>query len=613
MRWGTRKYTLEQEIRLPRRIVWELLSDTDKLNRIIGLLPVQFSPAISSQTAFYREASATFAGMVSLRWKEYPFDWIKNESYSVRREYVSGPLSLFVGGVELSDAETAQPDGSSATVVRLFAEFTPSNAAGLVAIPLIGLRSMKNTLKYLVDEVHSQHKHTFQSRTIVKPLVNQTLWTELEKELEQKPILSHFLPYLRKQIFTLGDEEVVNMRPYQLAEKWGLIGDEVLRLFLYATKAGMLTLSWNLMCPNCKVSKAAYSTLSDLKGQFHCDLCKIDFSTDFDRHVELCFSVHPALRKAQHLTYCIGGPMLTPHIFAQKRIPAGARSILPSPPLPDGFRIRVLKVNHTIHVTANSGLKLVSPVSLCYFEEGWKEDSVEIPDDPPEVEIVNQSPEDIVIAVESLLGVRKAVTAAKVSTMQEFRDLFSSEVLAPGQQVGIENITIFFSDLRGSTSLYERIGDAVAFGKVRNHFDFLTQWIAKNAGCVVKTIGDAVMAVFYSPEEAVQAALDIQTHVRGFNASQENEFVLKIGLHTGPAIVINSNDKLDYFGRTVNIAARIQSESVGGDLVISKACFDRGGVQKIIEQSPMKITSFHTPLRGMDGEIELLRINQPDG
>jgi adenylate cyclase len=116
-----------------------------------------------------------------------------------------------------------------------------------------------------------------------------------------------------------------------------------------------------------------------------------------------------------------------------------------------------------------------------------------------------------------------------------------------------------------------KVGDAQAYGKVRRHFDFMIHWIHLNHGSLVKTIGDAVMAIFERPEHAMQAAIDIQLHVNAFNTTLPGEtpIVVKIGLHHGPAIAVNSNERLDYFGRTVNMAARIQGLSHGNDIIIN--------------------------------------------
>ncbi|MBL1765111.1 adenylate/guanylate cyclase domain-containing protein, partial [Klebsiella pneumoniae] len=93
-------------------------------------------------------------------------------------------------------------------------------------------------------------------------------------------------------------------------------------------------------------------------------------------------------------------------------------------------------------------------------------------------------------------------------------------------------------------------------------------------------------AVFYEPQQAIKAALNIQLHVDEFNATlrTDEKIVIKIGIHHGPAIAVNSNDKLDYFGRTVNIAARIQGTSIGGDIVVSEECLHRQGVQHVLQE-----------------------------
>lgn len=199
--------------------------------------------------------------------------------------------------------------------------------------------------------------------------------------------------------------------------------------------------------------------------------------------------------------------------------------------------------------------------------------------------IHNDTNTAIVVVMEQEQWNDQIVTAAYVTTRTEFRGMFSSEVLAPGQQVGVESIALLFSDLLGSTTFYETVGDAVAYGQVRKHFDYINSWVEKNQGSVVKTIGDAVMAVFQKPENALQASIDIQRNIHTFNENYplEDAVTIKIGIHYGPAIVVNSNNSLDYFGRTVNIAARIQGESHGGDIVLSSEGLDRPKLRAMVE------------------------------
>ena len=106
-----------------------------------------------------------------------------------------------------------------------------------------------------------------------------------------------------------------------------------------------------------------------------------------------------------------------------------------------------------------------------------------------------------------------ALTADRITTLQAFRDLFASEALRPGDDVGVAKIALMFTDLKGSTAFYEQVGDARAYHLVRDHFAFLAAIIRENDGAIVKTIGDAVMAAFADPAKAVRAAIAIQQQV----------------------------------------------------------------------------------------------------
>jgi class 3 adenylate cyclase len=147
---------------------------------------------------------------------------------------------------------------------------------------------------------------------------------------------------------------------------------------------------------------------------------------------------------------------------------------------------------------------------------------------------------------------------------------------------------------------------------VQRHFTFLINCIALHQGALVKTIGDAVMAVFPRPEAAVQAALDIQAKIGAFNREQHIDppLVIKIGIHHGPMIAINANNRLDYFGRTVNIAARAQEESVGGDVIVTVDLLRHLAVQQVLKGLPTP-RPFTVLLKGIAGPMTLYRLTLP--
>ncbi len=605
MDFSAKKFVMEKDYPLSRETVWNLLSDTDRLNRIIGLFSVKFKPAnqLPGKT-FYREALAKVGGIVPLIWKEYPFQWNKFENYMVERAYEGGPLKHFRGGVELEDTDIILSDGSKGTKIRLIGEFTPRNVLGIGAIQLTGVQSMKNTMKYVDDYLEAvQGEKHLPSDISNNVKINLEKLNILEEKLAGMPVNPTYIENLHHFLRTSDSSDVSKMRPIYLAKKWGADELEVIRLFLYATKVGVMNLSWNLICPNCRVSKVEYRSLNSLEQQFHCDLCGINYNANFGKYVELNFSVHPAIRVAYDNMYCVGGPMISPHVQIQQVIERGQRFELKIPQNPKDFRVRILQANHVLELVESSESMVVE-----YTEKGFKQGEVEVGDGLNTMHIVNSSSSDIVLVLEKTEWNSDVLTAAKVTSMQEFRDLFSSEVLSPGQQVGVENVTILFSDLLGSTSLYELVGDADAYGQVRRHFDYLTEWIAKNSGGVVKTIGDAVMAVFHMPEDALKAAIQIQQHVSDFNEGSRDPIVLKLGLYSGPAIVVNSNDRLDYFGRTVNIAARIQGHSHGNDIVFNEDYLTNESIRSLLTESHATLETFHANLKGIDEHMKLVRI-----
>ncbi|MCS7072383.1 MAG: adenylate/guanylate cyclase domain-containing protein, partial [Anaerolinea sp.] len=230
---------------------------------------------------------------------------------------------------------------------------------------------------------------------------------------------------------------------------------------------------------------------------------------------------------------------------------------------------------------------------------GWPTEETII-DRQVHLRLLNDSAADRLVILERMRWSDQAVTAAEVTTLQIFRDLFSSEALRPDARISVGALTIVFTDLKGSSRLYREIGDAPAFGLVMNHFDVLRTAIAAENGAIVKTLGDAVMAVFRRPVNALRAIAWAQEQL----AAAPTPLVLKAGVHSGPSIAVTLNERLDYFGTNVNLAARLADLSQGGDIVISEAVYDDPEVRDLLEGRNLLLGSeaFLTALRGFGAE-----------
>ncbi len=199
------------------------------------------------------------------------------------------------------------------------------------------------------------------------------------------------------------------------------------------------------------------------------------------------------------------------------------------------------------------------------------------------------------------------LSGKKLISIQTFRDLFNSEVLQSTEGIGVRDITILFTDLKGSTALYERIGDLKAFSLVHQHFDRLGRVINENAGAFVKTIGDAVMASFLNPFDAVKAALEMNKEIARFNrAFTSRDVILKIGIHKGPCIAVTLNDRLDYFGQTVNTAARVQRLAGSEEVYITEEVISFNGVKGLLKS--YRVFGGKKKLKGIQDEIQVYRI-----
>jgi class 3 adenylate cyclase len=587
------------EIDAPAERVWPLFSDTDRVNRLIGLPGFERTDPDQELT---RVVQGHYMG-IPVAWREYPFEWVFEQWFQVERAFLPPlPIDRIITGARLT------PLPGERTRVEVWVRIAPRNVAGwLIARTFIGRKMLGDLLR-----VYRQLGELAANATQVappprrKPAINTSRLERGAERLRQFGLAPELVDRLAAHLSNADDADVLRMRPFTLADAWGKARLDVLRLFLYATRAGMLDLEWDVICPNCRGASARAATLSDLSRDAHCTSCNIRYDVNFDESVELRFSVNPDIREAVDMPYCIGGPANTRHIMSQLWLPPrGTKELQLRLPL-GAYRLRSRQLPAVAAIEAGDGVRAT--------QVRFGEDSIEV-EDPGMHEgdvtllLENATDTNLLVVLEQSAWSAQAASAALVTALAEFRQLFSSEVLSPGLGVAIRNLTFLFSDLKDSTAIYDTIGDSPAYARVRDHFDVMNRIIADWRGALVKTIGDAVMAVFPSVEDAIEASLEIQREFTAGEIARGNPALkVKLGLHRGPCIAVNANDLLDYFGSTVNIAARVQATSVGGDIVVTQDVLTDPGVQMVVERAAPGIESFERELKGFSQAFTLYRL-----
>lgn len=201
------------------------------------------------------------------------------------------------------------------------------------------------------------------------------------------------------------------------------------------------------------------------------------------------------------------------------------------------------------------------------------------------------------------------LSGKKLINTLTFRNLFRPETIRGTEVIGVKDITILFTDLIGSVALYDRIGDLKAFSLVHGHFDSLGRVVNRHSGAIVKTIGDAIMATFIDAIDAVKAALVMLEEIERFNQEHgARELMLKIGIHKGAAIAVTLNDRLDYFGQTINIASRVERLADADEIYVTHDVYTCPRVRELLKG--FEIAPGKAKLKGIQGEAQVYKINR---
>jgi class 3 adenylate cyclase len=577
--------------------LWSFLADTDRLNRSVGLAPVVFVPVPDPARKGHYRAQTRVLGL-TLNYDEYPFDFVAGRGYEVERRFHGGPLERGIFGIRI------EPRGAGSTLT-IFARVLPRGLLGTLAANLILEQKATKEILELVRAFEREQGVPAQA----KPPAASVRLDVLDVRLSKLQSSGRVKERLRRRLMEGSDLEVIRMRPFEVADAWEEDRLGMLTTFLRAARGGVLDLVWCVVCPHCRVAAKEAAGLAELRAKARCETCEAEFGADFVSTLEARFSVNPAVRAAKKGAYCIGGPANMPGTLAQLRVPPGERTErLDLPPGPLRIRCYGAKGIATLPVAAEGARTIEA--ALDGGELRVKEAALAA--GPVELRIRNGLSREALLVVEGESWSGKAATAAFVTSLQEFRDLFPGDAVAAGEELSIGSLALLFTDLKGSTELYERLGDGRAFEFVQGHFRFLVEATARNRGGVVKTMGDAIMAAFSSAEDAVKGALEMQAGWDAFRKGKEGveDVLLKVGVHEGPAIAIRNADRLDYFGTTVNTAARVQAAASGGEVALTRSTAEHPGVAALLASPGLRTEPFRIPLKGLAGEQDLVRVRR---
>lgn len=598
-------YRWQYNLKASPEQLWPFVSDTNRFNRDTGVPSVEPGKTRQRLRNARQRLRLSIYGM-AVEWEEQPFEWIRPSRFGVARTYSKGPM------VELRALAELTPRDEGGTTLTYEVSIKPRSMFGALSVALqmklVSARRFARAFKNyddmaLLDIAPTSGDSTIELSSAAIDRID-SIKLKLQTETGEAEIIDRLASFVR----TADEFAIARIRPYQLADDWNVSRRAVLELCLKATRAGLLDLQWELLCPLCRGAKETGGSLRDISSELHCETCRIDFKVNFDRFVELTFRPNPSLRPVAMQDFCMGSPQRTPHIVAQQLLAPQSKRVLSLPLEPGRYRLRALELSGGIDVsvTAADG---TDEAKVAIAESGWPHEPLKLAT-LSSLELENATAAEQLLILERLAWSDQAATAAEVTALQTFRDLFSSEALRPGEQISVGTLTVLFTDLRNSTRLYREIGDATAFGRVMNHFDVLKKVITDEDGALVKTIGDAVMAIFRRPVGALKAMLAAQELLAAPRDGMP-PLTLKAGIHEGPCIAVTLNDRLDYFGSTVNMAARLESLSTGDDVVISHAIYEDAEVRELMRAENLQAAPFEIMLKGFDEErFELWRVSK---
>jgi hypothetical protein len=419
-------YRWEYELEAGPEELWPLVADTNRFNADAGV------PAVEALgLAGNARRLRLFKFGIAVEWEEQPFEWVRPFRFGVLRQYKKGPVSSMRVEAELH--ERPQDEGGGTKLIyQVWAE--PRNLLGRLAIPIqIGVqarRSFGEIFRRYDREIKAGRPPLYRPSPATFAQGGRARLKALSERLIAQGASPDIVGKLAEMIEQADDLTLARLRSHALADYWNLQRREVLEVCLWATRVGLLDLQWEMICPHCRGSAETSSSLAGIKREVYCETCDVDFSINFDRAVELTFRPNPSVRVVEGLQFCVGGPQVTPHVVVQQLLTPGAKREVRIPLESGRYRLRSSELAGGRYLRASA--EGAREATLQATDEGWPDEELCL-GTMPKLLLENATDRQQYFVLERMAWSDQAATAAEVTALQVFRDLFANEALRPGE------------------------------------------------------------------------------------------------------------------------------------------------------------------------------------
>ena len=465
------------------------------------------------------------------------------------------------------------------------------------------------------------------------------------------------LSTLETFVRTADDYDLFRINPIQYARTAGLADADAIELFIHAAKVGLFEMDWQLLCAYCPQVAGSFRELDKVHGRFQCEFCNANNDVALDDYIQVTFTIsgkvrdnmflHPEALSVEdyYLRYHFAKGFKPPHgMTTEQVIDMLSRKFVDIEAhqqqtfdfdLPAG-RFEVLDLSHNLLLVLFVAGEAAEPQKTQIQLDDGRFRVLNRPTGPRDMvlgdgrfsfrQVADARPGNHRIEIDNrmeergrfwiiqyppgfephLVEYEPFLSGKRLLITPAFRELYKTELVNEGEGLTVNDLTYLFTDLKGSTPLYDAIGDVKAYFMVRQHFELLNKVVRQRFGIIVKTIGDAIMAVFERPEDAVRAGIEMVEELIQLNRTISPPLGLKVGIHKGRSIAVALNDRIDYFGQDVNITARVQGLADGNEVCISQEVMDAPGVGEIVKA--YRVSPDYVHLRGVGEKAEINRI-----